>query len=224
MCHTKCIFVTLLSKMKKFIIYSLLFLPLSLLAQQKSFTLNWNFFAEISQKKTPTKKANLSRADLAIENLKISVIDGEVGYSTQWDETQNIDPSSIKISNIRYGTLSPLEMRKIEIDKLSERINVTIRTSKAREKSLAVLNLNPIINQNGQLKKVLSFSVSYAAGRSFLPSNMPPISNSVLSSGDWFKFKVEETGVHRISRAFLEDLGMDVSGVNPANIKVYGHG
>jgi hypothetical protein len=223
-CHTKCIFVTLLSKMKKFIIYSLLFLPLSLLAQQKSFTLNWNFFAEISQKKTPTKKANLSRADLAIENLKISVIDGEVGYSTQWDETQNIDPSSIKISNIRYGTLSPLEMRKIEIDKLSERINVTIRTSKAREKSLAVLNLNPIINQNGQLKKVLSFSVSYAAGRSFLPSNMPPISNSVLSSGDWFKFKVEETGVHRISRAFLEDLGMDVSGVNPANIKVYGHG
>ena len=51
-----------------------------------------------------------------------------------------------------------------------------------------------------------------------------PISNSVLATGNWYKFKVEQTGVHRIDRDFLNNLGMNTDGINPRNLKIYGHG
>ncbi|OED40430.1 peptidase C25, partial [Flavobacteriaceae bacterium (ex Bugula neritina AB1)] len=47
---------------------------------------------------------------------------------------------------------------------------------------------------------------------------------SVLSSGEWFRFYVDKTGVFRITPGFLNDLGMDVSSVDPATIKIYGNG
>lgn len=51
-----------------------------------------------------------------------------------------------------------------------------------------------------------------------------PLSNSVLATGNWYKFYIARTGVHKISYQFLKDLGMDVSNIDPATIKIYGNG
>ncbi|EDM44224.1 hypothetical protein SCB49_04325 [unidentified eubacterium SCB49] len=152
------------------------------------------------------------------------VVDKQVSFKTQWDDSRYVDPSSVRITNIKYSNLSDYELNKIDVAAISNDINVQIASSKAREKSMAVLRLNPIVKQNGQFKKITSFTVNYGYTTNREQSKMLSITNSVLATGAWFKFKVEETGVHRISRSFLEDLGMNVSGINPANIKVYGHG
>ncbi len=222
--HTKCIFATLLSKMKKYIICFLLFLPLSLIAQQKNLTINWDYFAEISNKQSQLKQKTKSVAEVSKENLSISIFNNEIYYAIQWDENREVDPASVKVSNIRYGSLSTIEKQKVKALNVAEKVSATIVSAKAREKSIAALKLNPVVKQNGQLKKVISFTVTYSYRANRTQSNMMPISNSVLASGDWYKFKVEETGIHRISRSFLEDLGMNVSAINPTNIKVYGHG
>ena len=210
--------------MKKYIICFLLFLPLSLLAQQKNFTLNWDYFAEISTNQSQIKQKAKSVAEVAIENLKISIFNNEIFYAAQWDETREIDPSSVRVKNIRYGSLSEIEKQKVKGLDISEKVKATIVSAKAREKSMAALKINPVVKQNGQLKKIVSFTVTFKYRANRTQFNRMPITNSVLATGDWYKFKVEETGVHRITRSFLEDLGMNVSGVNPANIKVYGHG
>ncbi len=44
--------------------------------------------------------------------------------------------------------------------------------------------------------------------------------NSVLSTGDWYKIKVKESGVYRITYEQLRDWGI----ANPANVRVYGYG
>ena len=44
--------------------------------------------------------------------------------------------------------------------------------------------------------------------------------SSVLSSGDWYKIQVEQSGIHKITYEQLIDMGIK----NPANISVFGYG
>ena len=48
--------------------------------------------------------------------------------------------------------------------------------------------------------------------------------NSVLSSGDWFKFSVDTTGVFKIDKNFLQQLGVSTNNLNPKKIHIYGNG
>ncbi len=50
------------------------------------------------------------------------------------------------------------------------------------------------------------------------------VDNSVLSSGDWFKFSVDTTGVFKINRTLLQRIGISTSGLNPKKIHIYGNG
>ena len=50
------------------------------------------------------------------------------------------------------------------------------------------------------------------------------ITNSVLSTGEWFKFYVDTTGVFKISKSFLQNLGVNVNSADPRTIKLYGNG
>ncbi len=48
--------------------------------------------------------------------------------------------------------------------------------------------------------------------------------NSILSSGNWYKIAVENTGIHQITYEDLESYGIDPSQVNPKLIRLYGNG
>jgi hypothetical protein len=54
--------------------------------------------------------------------------------------------------------------------------------------------------------------------------NLAQTSNSVLFSGDWFKFSVDTTGVFKIDRALLQRIGISTNGLNPKKIHIYGNG
>ena len=47
--------------------------------------------------------------------------------------------------------------------------------------------------------------------------------NSEMSSGSWFKIAVTSTGVQKISDGFFTEFGINLSGVDPKNIKVFGY-
>lgn len=47
--------------------------------------------------------------------------------------------------------------------------------------------------------------------------------NSILSSGEWYKIGVTQTGIYSIDLAFLNSLGLNVAEINPQNIRVYGN-
>ena len=48
--------------------------------------------------------------------------------------------------------------------------------------------------------------------------------NSVLATGDWYKIGVTQNGVYKIDKALLSSLGVDVTTINPLNIRIYGNG
>lgn len=48
--------------------------------------------------------------------------------------------------------------------------------------------------------------------------------NSVLSTGNWYKIAVENTGIHQVTYENLSDYGIDPDQVNPKHIRLYGNG
>ncbi len=49
-------------------------------------------------------------------------------------------------------------------------------------------------------------------------------SNSVLSSGSWYKFYISADGIYRLTYTDLKNAGLAVSSINPKNIRIYGNG
>ena len=48
--------------------------------------------------------------------------------------------------------------------------------------------------------------------------------NSVLSTGNWYKIAVENTGIHQITYDDLVSYGIDPNQINPKHIRLYGNG
>ena len=48
--------------------------------------------------------------------------------------------------------------------------------------------------------------------------------NSVLSTGDWYKFSVDTTGVFKIDKNLLENIGISTNNLDPRHLKIFGNG
>ncbi|MGE4346539.1 MAG: type IX secretion system sortase PorU [Flavobacteriaceae bacterium] len=141
-------------------------------------------------------------------------------------------PASVEndfvISNIVYQTISKEQLGRLSWDKLPKDINKNVNKTKSRDKNYLTLEFSPIIKDGNALKRVKSFTLRAVnngiASKSMGTNAVPSISNSVLASGEWFKFYVEKSGVYKLSRSFLQSLGMNLNGADPRKIKIYGNG
>ena len=50
------------------------------------------------------------------------------------------------------------------------------------------------------------------------------LSNSVLSSGNWYKISVKDAGVYKIDIPFLNSLGVNTGNLASGSIRLYGNG
>ncbi len=57
-----------------------------------------------------------------------------------------------------------------------------------------------------------------------LLANRTLAQSSVLASGKWLKMGITQTGVYKLDAAFFNKNGVDITKINPKNIKIYGNG
>ncbi len=207
---------------KALFIFIFLVLPLAMGAQTKTINIHWE---SVNQSKPTSfqQESGVSSDDGSGDILKLELRNGTPKYITQWEDSNFADKNSAKIFNIKYGPLSPAELNIIDKKLVPEQISYEIATTKARDILYTIFTITPVIKINGVYQKVLSFSLDYEYG----PQNRstpPSLTNSVLATGKWFKFKVEKTGVHKIDKSFLRSLGLNTEGINPRNLKIYGNG
>ncbi|SRX54261.1 hypothetical protein AEQU1_01270 [Aequorivita sp. CIP111184] len=197
-------------------------MPLLGKAQSKSITIDWGD-SGISSNNFGVKKQAVFSKEKAIEALKLQMNKEVVSYTTQWDDSGFSDKNSVVVSNVQYGSISSAELKKINPDIVPSKLKYNIGSTKSRDRLLTIFNITPIIKTNGSYLKVISFDINYQYGPQ--SRNAPPgITNSVLASGQWFKFKIDQTGIYKIDKSFLNNLGMNTDGINPRNLKVYGDG
>ncbi|QYJ68524.1 type IX secretion system sortase PorU [Flavobacterium litorale] len=148
-------------------------------------------------------------------------------FSTNIPVAASVSPSSLRLSNIVYENITAAQLGDISPSQLDATVKATLTPQKSRNQWYAKLKLCPIIKQGGRYKRVKSFTYSYSYGAQSrnvqTPNNFTSISNSVLSSGAWYRFYVKKSGIYKVTRGFLRQLGFDTN-TDPRNIKIYGNG
>lgn len=150
--------------------------------------------------------------------------EGKLLWIKSFKINQKVDEFSIKISNLKTENISTADLGQLDKAKIPGEFKFSLRNALSRKQNYAQLNISPIYKEGNQYKKVVSFSYKYGFSNTAYQINNASFGNSILASGDWYRFKVNKTGVNRISRSFLASLGIDVSSIDPTRIKVYGHG
>ena len=85
------------------------------------------------------------------------------------------------------------------------------------------LYFSPFIIHNNILKKIVSFKFLVEEVSAINRHKKSAIQNSVLSNGTWYKIGVTQSGIHEIDMDFLNAAGIDLSSINPKNLRLYGN-
>ncbi len=214
--------------MKKTILFLLVVaLSAAVFGQTKNIKIAWNNWGDdVNSVATSTAfSGGVTAKEESYNPLKLQISEERIQFQEVWEDDGYANPSTLQLRNVQYSPLTAKEQTLINKALVEETLTYTIRSSKGRDKIYTLLTVSPIVRRNGTYQKVTSFTVDYSKQRGSLgASSRQPIVNSVLATGNWFKFKVEKTGVQRISKSFLDDLGMDTDAINPRNIKIYGNG
>ena len=117
-------------------------------------------------------------------------------------------------------------MGDLNLKSISNSINFFVKNNISRDENSVYISFSPIFKQNGAYKKVISLDYTLKPEQNFQRSNINQnsITNSVLSNGKWYRFYVEASGVYKISKTFLDQIGFNTSGLDPKKIKIYGNG
>ena len=155
----------------------------------------------------------------------LNISNKTIGFSYLFKSEGFVDYSSLQINNVKYEIVQSSYLKSLDVSKLPNQLKFSIESVKAKEDVFSVLKLSPIINDNGTLKKVISFDFYFSYDNNLRNSSftLNSVTNSVLSSGTWHRFYVEKSGVYKLSKSFLQSLGVNIS-VDPRNIKIYGNG
>jgi Peptidase family C25 len=212
--------------MKRKFLLLFLFISIACFSQQKNYTVNWEG--------NKTQSAGNYTLDVPFFNTENFSYDFEEGlqFVDQWEITTPINESSVVLSNVAYSNITRNDLGDLDINKLPNDLKFSLKNSISRNKQYAYFKFSPIIKDaDGSFKKVTSFQITYNQSANTARTSVTgktsgtlAISNSVLSTGKWYKFYVENTGVFQLSKNFIKQLGVDVDNVDPRTIKIYGNG
>lgn len=208
--------------MKKILTFFLVLATAVSFAQQRgTITINWT---EKKEAVVGDFKYIIPQFDAA--NMTFSAARKELTYKIKIPQTGKIDENSLQITDIVYETLSTEQLGNLSLTNIPTNTNAKLKNLQAREKISALLTLSPIIKDGSGYKKIKSFNYSFNAStaRVMSPSDVNVISNSVLATGEWFRFYVIKSGVYIINKTFLQRLGINPNIIDPRKIKIYGHG
>lgn len=108
--------------------------------------------------------------------------------------------------------------------------DIQINTSFSVSKKIpsGVISFIPIRlnNQTGMYEKLISFNLNIHIEN--VPGHIKSSAkvyaeNSILSTGEWYKIKIQQSGVYKISHSDLINFGVDPSSIDPRNISLYGN-
>ncbi|MFH1320169.1 MAG: type IX secretion system sortase PorU [Bacteroidota bacterium] len=149
---------------------------------------------------------------------------------------QEINKIAVQITNLVFEEFNGNENSIITLNKkinISTDIVVNATVTYQRKKPYAVISFMPIRKNEftGKYEKLVSFDmeVKTFAGEDthltpFKKGEQMYASSSVLSSGSWYGIGVTQDGIYELSSPFLSSLGMNVSSINPKNIRIYSNG
>ena len=209
--------------MKRIIIVSFFtFHTLFLLGQeQRNISIQW-----IEKRELSFGNFSFNVPQFSSESFNFDSYKKAITYNLKVDLNNLANENALQITNVVYEPIQEKELGDLSINEIPSVLKYTFKSNIARNKYYGLLSVSPIIKEGSSYKKLKSFSYSInaiASRNSQLDNNITPPSNSVLSSGNWYRFYVQKSGVYKISKSFLQSLGFSTT-VDPRKIKIFGNG
>ena len=209
--------------MRKTLLVYLSLIPFISFAQiTGNITIEWS-----EKKEIPIGNILINTPQFNGQNYYFDISKKAITYSLKISESGSFNKNDIQITNVVYEPISTAYLGDLDPKNIPETLDAYLKTTTARELEYTFLVLSPIVKDNFGFKRVKSFSFSAKTSSSRISQfnkSTNTLSNSVLASGDWYQFYIEKSGVYKISKSFLQDLGLNTSGIDPKKIKIYGNG
>lgn len=211
--------------MKQALILYFILLPILSFSQiNGGFTIDWQNKKEINY-----GESKITIPYFSGDGFRFDITKKSITLLLNLNQSNISNGSLVELTGINYETVSRTELGDLSLENVPDKLNETLKITNSRDLKQVFLFLSPIIKEGNSFKRLKSFSYSIqnstaknTNSSSFQKS--AAISNSVLASGDWYRFYVEKSGVYKISRSFLQSLGFDPGKTDPKRIKIYGNG
>ena len=209
--------------MRRIITICLLFLStfLAIAQEQGNISLTWTDKKELS-----FGRVSYMVPQFTIQNYEFDVYSKTVSFLMTIPLNNKVNENAIQITNLVFEPILESQLGDIAIKNIPSSFKSTFKSYNARDKYYGKMTLTPIVKEGNSFKKLISFSYTVpqnAAKAQAIPNNITAIENSVLSTGNWYRFYVQKSGVYKITKSFLQSLGLDTN-VDPRKIKIYGNG
>ena len=207
-------------KLKRLLIFIITCLSLqgfSQTKQTKSFELNWNLSAQLA---LPNDKSNLYPL---VQNNYIDA-KGLPAFDVQWEVAEKSNVVDFRLKNLRYESIDIGKYTSLAGLEIPVELSPNFVISKGGEHYYALLSLTPLVRSANKVMRLVSFELEYELGSRRSRRSATLVEDSVLANGTWYKFAVDRTGIFKLNSSFLQQLGIDVSSLDPRNIRIYGNG
>ena len=185
-------------------------------------TLNWS--SKIGEDFTIN---NTKQSFLNFEGAKLNLPSAIPLFQAKYKLVNANNVTTVLLQNIKIISISENEKEVIGKENIASDFKIEKEIIWERKQAYLFVKITPLRKKNGIIEKLLSFNIQYESSNQFISkqkSNQSYASNSVLSSGSWFKVGVTKEGICKIDFKYLKKNGIDVTSINPQNIRVYGNG
>ena len=142
-----------------------------------------------------------------------------------------------KLTNTVIRALTENELKIIEPYKqyITSEFEISSSFSQSRSELLIYEKIIPLrLNiQTNKYELLESYIPAWDKNMGSTNSNISKIpknaktnaaNSSILATGKWYKIGVTKEGIYKMSKSFLESLGIDLTLIDPRNIRIYGNG
>lgn len=147
-------------------------------------------------------------------------------YTFALSETEVTNPEIIAE---QFAPFSDADSVLLAASSLPATFTLLQRQAYQNKKLVTLFSFVPIRlnSQTGKPEKLVSFTFRYVS------SGKPPrqlnasrlhAGASVLSSSTWYKIGIPATGLYKIDKATLQNMGISTASINPQNIRLFGNG
>ncbi len=136
---------------------------------------------------------------------------------------QNVGEKDIEITNLIWETVAASDLYDLDKNNIIEHEITAVSYANLKEGRSAFASVALFKKTANSLQRLRSFDISERA-RQVLNTQKVGTTANPLSSGNFYKIKVDKSGVFKITTAFLQANGISPSSINPKNFRIYGNG
>ena len=168
---------------------------------------------------------------LKVKNANYDVVKNNLPYyviSKTTEYSQNATPTLIikqtKVVNEPHASV----IRNYLLKFLTYNFELISESSLCKTQNLNHYKLIPFrLNNQDQIEELMDYDVNWTISsvNNRLSNGLSKFANtSVLAAGNWYKIALAQTGVYKLDKEFFKAMGIDISTLNPKNIRIYGNG